>query len=241
MGQGIQQAPMEQGSSGGHALLDVFKVLFEPTAVFERVRERPKFLLPFLVVCAINIVVFFVNLPILKVALKAQAAQAPAGGPDPSKFAPFFAIGIPIGLAIALLIGALLLWVLVSVVGGEGKFGTLLSVTTYASVPSVVALAIVGAIVLQLQGTSQITSPQDMQPALGLDLLAPGAKGFIGAVLKGINPFSIWGLVLTAIGVSTTHRLSKGSGYTVAIIAFAVGVLIGAAFTAMFAGRGGAG
>src|SRR2546422_7062443 len=32
------------------------------------------------------------------------------------------------------------------------------------------------------------------------------------------NPFSIWGLVLTAIGVSTTHRLSKGTGYTVATI-----------------------
>jgi hypothetical protein len=237
MGQGIQQAPVQQGGASS-AALDVFRVLFEPTAVFERVRERPRFLVPFLVLVAINVAVFFVNLPILKVALQAQAAQAPAGAPDPSKMAPFFALGVPIGLAIAFLIGALVLWVLVSIVGGEGKFSTLLSVATYASVPSVVVFAIVGSIVLHLQGTSQITSPQDMQPALGLDLLAPGAKGFFGAVLKGINPFSIWGLVLTAIGVSTTHRLSKGSGYTVATITFLLGVLIGAAFTAMFAGRG---
>ena len=34
MGQGIQQAPVEQGG-GSSAFLDVFKVLFEPTAVFE--------------------------------------------------------------------------------------------------------------------------------------------------------------------------------------------------------------
>jgi hypothetical protein len=78
-----------------------------------------------------------------------------------------------------------------------------------------------------------------MQPAVGLDLLAPGAKGFMGAVLKGINPFSIWGLVLTAIGVSTTHRLSTGSGYVVATLAFVIGLLIAGVLGALFGGMGG--
>ncbi len=236
MGAGMQQPPVEMGG-GGNAWLDVLKVLYEPAAVFERVRARPKFLAPFLAICALQIVIYFVNLPILKVALQAQLAQAPAGAPDTSRFAPLFAIGIPIGLGIALLIGALILWVLVSIVGGEGKFGTLLSVATYASVPSVILLAAVGTIVLHMQGTSQITSPQDMQPALGLDLLAPAAKGFMGAVLKGVNPFSIWGMVLTAIGVSTTHRLSKGSGYVVAITSLVIGLLVGGAFASLFGGR----
>jgi hypothetical protein len=240
MGAGMQQPPVQQGG-GGSAWLDVLKVVYEPTAVFERVRERPKFLTPFLVICAIQIAIYFVNLPFLKVAMQAQMAQAPAGGPDPSKFAALFALFIPIGLGIAFVLGAFILWVLVSLVGGEGKFRTLLSVATYASVPSVILLAIVGTIVLHVQGTGQITSPQDMQPALGLDLLAPGAKGFMGAVLKGINPFSIWGLVLTAIGVSTTHRLSKGSGYVVATASLVIGLLIGGAFGALFGGRMGGG
>jgi len=92
---------------------------------------------------------------------------------------------------------------------------------------------------LQMKGAGDITSQQDLQPALGLDLLAPGATGFVGAVLKAINPFSIWGLVLTAIGVSTTHRLSKGTGYAVATVVFVIGVLIAAGFAGMFAGRTG--
>jgi hypothetical protein len=75
-----------------------------------------------------------------------------------------------------------------------------------------------------------------MQPALGLDLLVPTAKGFLGAVLKGVNPFGIWALVLTAIGVSTTHRLSKGSAYVVATIAFVIILCIGGVF-ASFGGR----
>jgi len=237
MGQGIQQPSVQQ--DGGNAFLDVFKVLFEPTAVFERVRERPRFLAPFIVICALQIAIYFYNLPFMKAGMAAQMANRPAGGPDPSKFLFIGALFIPVGIGIALLLGGLILWLLVSVFGGDGKFATLLSVTAYAAVPSVVLLAIVGTIVLHLQGVGQITSPQDMQPALGLDLLAPGAKGFVGAALKAVNPFGIWALVLTAIGVSTTHRLSKATGYIVATIGFLIGVLIAGGFAAMFAGRAG--
>jgi hypothetical protein len=236
MGQGIQQAPVEQGG-GGNALLDVFNVLFEPTAVFERVRERPKFLLPFLAICAVQVVLYFVNLPFIKAATQAQMAQAqvPAGGPDPMKFLWIGAVAIPIVFAIIYLINGFVLWVLTSVMGGEGKFGTLLSVGAYASIPAVILLSVVGAVVLRIQGVGEITSQQDLQPALGLDLLVP-AKGFLGAVLKGINPFGIWALVLTAIGVSTTHRLSKGTGYVIATIAFVITLCIGGVF-ASFGGR----
>ena len=65
MGQGIQQPTVAQ-AGGGSAWLDVGKVLFEPGAVFERVRERPKFLVPFLVVCAVQLVLYFVNMPFIK-------------------------------------------------------------------------------------------------------------------------------------------------------------------------------
>jgi hypothetical protein len=238
MGAGIQPAPVQQGG-GSSSFLDVFKVLFEPTAVFERVRERPRFLAPFLVVCAVQVVIYFVNLPFLRAGMAAQMASRPAGGPDPANFLWIGALFIPVGIAIALVLGGFILWVLVSLFGGEAKFGTLLSVAAYASVPSIILLAIVGTLVLHMQGVGQITSPQDMQPALGLDLLAPGAKGFLGAALKAVNPFSIWGLVLTAIGVSTTHRLAKTTGYTVATISFLIGVLIAGVFAGLFGGRAG--
>jgi len=220
--------------SGGSSLLDVLKVLYEPSAVFERVREKPSFLVPYLVICAVQIVIYFVNMPFLRAGMAAQFAARPAGGPDPSKFLWIGAVFIPVGFAIGLLIGAGLLWVLVSIFGGEAKFSRLLSVTAYAAVPAVVLLTIVGAAVLQMKGVGQITSPQDMQPALGLDLLAPGATGFVGAALRAVNPFTIWGLVLTAIGVSTTHRLSKQTGYIVATVSFLIGVIITGGAAAIF-------
>ena len=241
VGEGLYWAPsgdlgrrtlVREGVMG--AILDLVKVLYEPGEVFARVREKPTFLLPFVGIVVVQVILGVVNMPFLKVAMQAQAAQAAPGGPDPSQFAAIGLVFIPIVIAIALVVAAFLLWVLVSLVGGEGKFGTLLSVAAYASVPSVILLAIVGSVVLRLQGAEGITSPADMQPALGLDLLAPDATGFLGAVLKGINPFSIWGLVLTATGVSTTHQLSKGSGYVVATTSFVIGLLIAGAFGALF-------
>ena len=232
MGQGIQQAPVEQ-AGGSSALLDMVKVLYEPGEVFARVAQRPRFLVPFLVICVVQAVLFFVNMPFLKAGMAARLATQPAGGPDPSKFLFIGAFFIPVGIAIALVIGGGLLWVLVSVFGGEAKFQTLLSVCAYATVPSVILLGIVGAAVLQMKGVAQISSPQDLQPALGLDLLAPVATGFALSALKAINPFGIWGLVLTAIGVSTTHRLSKSTGYVIATIAFLIGVVIAGGFASL--------
>lgn len=221
------------------ALLDLVKVLYEPDAVFQRVAEKPKFLMPFIGLSVVQVIIGIINMPFLQAAMRAQMAgrTMPEGAPDPTKFAAIGLVFIPIGVAFVLVIATLLLWVLVSLVGGEGKFGTLISVSAYAAVPSVILLGVIGVAILRLRGAGDITSPQDLQPAVGLDLLVPGAKGFLGAVLKGINPFSIWGLVLTAIGVSTTHRLSKQSGYVVATTSFAIGLLIAGGLAAIFGGR----
>lgn len=238
MGQGIQQPSVAQ-TSGGSAWLDVVKVLFEPGAVFERVRARASLLAPYVTIMVVQIILFFVNLPYLKVAIQNQIATQAPGRPLPPAGALvgiglFFLLLI---LTVVFLISGFLLWVLVSLFGGEAKFGTLLSVALYGGVPSAILLSIAGTIVLHLQGPGGLTSPQDMQPALGLDLLAPGAKGFMAAVLKGINPFSIWAVVLTAIGVSTTHRLSKGTGYTVSILAFVIALLIGGSLASLGGGK----
>lgn len=219
------------------AFLDVFRVLVEPTPVFERVREKPRFFAPYLVLAAVQLVLGVVNLPYLKAGITASMAgrEMPAGSPDPANFAFIGIIAVPIVLIIVFLLSALILWVLVSIFGGEGKFATLLSVTTYASVPAVILLSIIGSVVLRLKGVEAMTSPQDLQPALGLDLLAPSVTGFLGAVLKAINPFSIWGLVLTAIGISVTHQLPRNTSYTVATISFVIGTVL----AGVFAGMGG--
>jgi hypothetical protein len=218
------------------AILDLGRVLFEPTAVFERVREKPRFLLPFVALAVIVVVCGTLQLPYIKAAMTAQFAQTPNLPPGTTERALSFAwIGLifgPIVYALILVINALLLWVLVSVIGGEAKFTTLLSVTTYASM-SYILLTLVGLVVLTMRGTEQIAGMEDLQPALGLDLLAPGAKGLALAFLRGINPFTLYGVFLTATGISVTHKTTKSTAYTAAVVQLLITLLVTGALGAM--------
>ena len=217
------------------AVLDLVRVLFEPTAVFERVREKPRFLAPFLALAAITVVIVVLQLPYTKAALAAQFAQTPNMTPEKAeaamKIGPIIGlVAAPIFVALFLLVNALILWVSTSVLGGEAKFTTLLSVTTYAGI-TYTLLQVIGVVVLTMRGAGSITSMLDLQPSLGLDLLAPDAKGFMLGLLRGINPFTLYGMFLTGLGIAVTHKTSKGVAYTAAGIQFVITLLIGAALT----------
>ena len=211
------------------AFLDLFRVLYEPSAVFGRVAEKPKFLAPFIGLAILIIIIAYFTLPYSQAAMASKMAeiaqQNPAAAANAQKFASLGLVIAPIGFAVILVIVTTVLWVTVSVFGGEGKWGTLLSVSTYTAITGILLQAI-GLVVLMMKGVENVTSPQDLQPALGLNLLAPGMKGFMGAFLGGINPFAIWGVVLNAIGIQVTHKTTKGAAYGAAIVAALVLLLI---------------
>jgi len=219
------------------AVMDLFRVLFEPTAVFERVRERPRFLMPAIGLSVIVVIITYLMTPYTQAAMATRIAQMAQQNPQAAaQAAKFQSIGLvfaPIGVFIGLLIGGGLLWLLVMLLaGGDAKFKTLLSVAAYTALPSVL-LQVAAILVLKMKGVESVSSMEDLRPPLGLNLLAPNVTGFTGAILAGINPFTVWGMVLSAIGIQVTHKTSKGGAYTVAIVAMALGVLIGALFAGL--------
>lgn len=219
------------------AVLDLVRVLFSPGEVFERVRERPKFLLPWIGLSVVIILISYLMMPFTQAAIASRMAQLAQQNPQAAANAGnFLWIGIVVGLIFFLLIlfvTAGLLWLLLTLVASaEGKFMTLVSVATYSAVPAIL-LQVVGLIVLEMKGVSAITTPEDLRPPLGLNLLAPSATGFTGAFLAAMNPFTLWSIILTAIGVQVTHKTSKGAAYTAAIVASLLVVLIGSALASL--------
>jgi len=210
------------------AVLDLIRVLYEPAAVFERIREKPRFVAPVATVIAVSLLIGLLLRPFIEAALGpmlAQAAAARGGAPDAGKAALVQILGgaIVTPLFIALIGG--LLWVAVSLFGVDARYRVLTSVAAYTSITYLLQL-LAGFAVLSLRGVASITSPLDLQPAFGLDLLAPGTTGFVGGLLRSINVFSVWGAVLNGIGVMVTHRTSRATGYGAAALAFLVLVLL---------------
>ncbi|MGH7699847.1 MAG: YIP1 family protein [Gemmatimonadales bacterium] len=211
-----------------NAVLDLFRVLWEPGAVFERARERPRVLVPLLVIIGLSVALGLLAMPYVRAGMAAVMAQRPQGAgaaPDPGTLAMFQFIGTAVFLPIYAFLGAGVLWIVVSLFGEQGSYRHLLSVVTYAMILYILQVA-AGVVVLALRGVESITSPQDLQPAFGLDLVFTGATGYLGAVLKGINVFSIWGVVVQGIGITKTHNTSRETGYAAAAVAFVIILLV---------------
>ena len=217
------------------AFLDLFRVLYEPSAVFGRVTEKTRVIEPMIGLVLIQLILTAFSLPYIRALIQYQVSQAPAG----SAANPALALKIgtiaafiagPIFLIIILLVAALLLWVLQAVMNGDAQFGKLLSVTAYASITALLG-GIVGFVVLSMRGAESITSGADLRPMLGLNLLVPDAGKFMTTLLGSINPFGLWGMVLTAIGIKVTHKTTDSAAYTVSVTAFVIGILIASALS----------
>jgi hypothetical protein len=222
-----------------NAVLDLVRVLYEPKAVYNRLSERPRVLVPLLALIvlwiAIQVLLLPFARPIIENAMRTameQRGAPPDRMPNTSMILAISIVTQAIGFALIAAVGGLLLWMFTAISGADSKFGTLFSVSLYGTVPFILQ-SLVAVLVLMVRGSQNITSPADLQPALGLDLLAPASKGFMRVLLGGVNPFSIWGIWLTALGVSITSKTSMGAGWFAAIGKWAVILLIVAALASL--------
>jgi hypothetical protein len=211
------------------AVLDLFRVLYEPAAVFERVREKPHFWAPALTLIVIGLIIAILLRPFYSVAFEAARShltpQQLERAPSAATQAMLALAIVPVNTIVGLLIGALFLWICVSVLGGEAKYKTLLSVLAYANV-TFVLYSVITLVVLEMRGPSSVAAMADLRPALGLDLLYTGDSTFLSVFLNSINPFTIGGIWLAGLGISVTHRISRNTGYAATAIAFLLGSLL---------------
>ena len=226
MGQGIQQAPVEQGGAG-RAFLDVFTLLFDPVPVFNRIKEKPRIIIPWLEVSALLVVLTILTAPYYDAAMQSIRASLPpeqaarmGGGGLVGRL-----IGVPIFLLLGAAIGAGLLWLGVTLSAAQARYKSLLSVLLHSYI-TYGLFAAISLVVLMMRGVQSVSSIADLRPPLGLDLLMPSAGLFAGAVLNGINPFAIWGVWLCGTGVSVTQGISRNTAIVVTAVVYLIGVVL---------------
>jgi len=217
-------------------LLRVVKAMFAPGDAFAEAAPKAPFWGAWLAVTLIFMVTQYLMSPFQmraqELVLQEQGRQIPEA---------MRSMGMIIGLAVTPLItlmiaaiAALVLWVTVSLMGGEGRFKQLLSVNIHSWGPFLIQQFVMFT-VLKMRGLGSMTDPRDMQVALGADLLLPAeTEGFVRAVAAGVNPFSIWGLVITAVGLQVMLKLEKGRAWTVAIVAWIVSLMVGGLLAGLF-------
>ena len=118
--------------------------------------------------------------------------------------------------------------------GGKASFGQVLAVIWYAGLPGLIKL-VLGAV-----GLFAGVAPESFMPGnpagtnLGYYLSPTDTNKILYALATGIDPITIWSLVLTAIGLAIVAGVKRTSGYIAVFGWWAVMLLISVGFTAAF-------
>ena len=119
-----------------------------------------------------------------------------------------------------LIAGGLLLLVS-KIFGGEGSYGQMMAVYAYPSLIGLVKTIVV---------VPLMVSKQTMLVYTGLGILLSDdlLKTFAGQFLAGLDLFTIWQAILTAMGLSIVGKISSGKAYGTVMILVVIAIAIAA-------------
>ena len=218
----------------------IIGVFFSPKATFEDIVRKPSWVLPVVLLTLFSLgVSFSINQRInwrefmsQQIEKSPQAASMSAeqkeqrieGG---AKFSPPFtyAIGL-LGPIIGMLVVALVMWGAYNLLGGANTdFGTSFAITAHAFMTGLLSsLLFIVVLYLKPYGTVDLENPVATNLAA---ILQDDSSKWLVALLKSIDVFTIWTLILLAIGFAATNpkKLRGGKAFTIAFSVWAAYVV----------------
>lgn len=196
-------------------------MITNPTEQFERIKERPVIW----GAMGIIIILFMIGmwLTFLGVDLTGEISNEMGVEIDEELegFIEFFEnvgifLGGIIGPIIGVLISSIIFLLVGKIVNSSVTFRQLFSMNTYIMIITALGVIVNGILFAIFGGESDIVFT-----SLGFIMNGEGPSG---AIANHLEVFSIWNLVLTAIGLEKVARFSKGLAWAVPIIIFIVGM-----------------
>jgi hypothetical protein len=219
----------------------ILGVFFSPGETFQDIVRKPTWVLPVVLLTLLSVAVSFsINQRINWREFMSQQIEKSPGAANMSaeqkeqrieggaKFSPPFtyAIGL-LGPIIATLLVALVMWGSYNLLGSANtNFGASFGITSHAFLTGLVSSPLfILVLYLKPYGTVDLDNP--VAANLGAVLPDDSAKWLV-ALGKSIDIFSIWTLVLLAIGFAATNpkKLKGGKTFSVAFSVWAVFVVL---------------
>lgn len=208
-------------------------VVVEPSATFEEVGQRPRWVVPLVVILAATLVTSFLLMPlwsevqrlgVMARDMPAEQRERALGMMETFKWVGLVAAPIMVGIFTA--IYGLFMWAWGAISGAKNaSFKIAFTALLYAGA-ILVLQAIAQAIVVAVKGAEQVAL-EGGQPTFGLALFI--ARGDMPKLLWGlvqnVNFFSIWHAVVVALAGVYALRMSRGAAYAFAIVVWCVNIV----------------
>jgi len=223
--------------------MSIMDIYFAPSKVFNTIKEKPQWIIPFIIVLVVVAVTAVVTVSLTRETIIAQQEeifeerglseeqieQAKQFTSGPAVVISS-AVSAVIFTAIILLVFALVTNLFIPLFGGDSGFKKVFSVICFSALVTVPA-AILKLIMIAVTESPYVTT--------SLALLVPNlAKtSFVYQLLAGFDFFILWEMILVALGISITNNVVKKNAYTLVFLIWIVSILIGTGLGSIF-GRG---
>jgi hypothetical protein len=150
-----------------------------------------------------------------------------------AKMTRMFAYGSPVlTIIIVAIIAAVLVGTFKLALGAEVKFKQGMAISMYAFLPGIIKALLV-ILTIMIGGGESFTFEHQLASNLG-PLFDPSSP-FLYSIATSLDVFNIWTLILTGIGYSCVTKVKRGTCMGVVFGWWALVVLVGAGFAALFA------
>ncbi len=213
-------------------------MLMSPGRVFDDIRDgRVGWLQPWIIISVLYMVVTFLGLPIQVALLEINPQNLPADAIDQQirvaeSFGWIWVLLTPLGVMLIQLIVAGVSYILVTVLSQRATFRQYLSLSFFTGVPAMLGqLLSIG--ILRFRGLDRIMGPEDARMSFSLRTLAPPDSALLKGLFGSVEFFTVWSMVLLALGLQRVFGMSRGQAIAVLIpiwLIYVVMLVLGEAF-----------
>jgi len=189
-------------------------ILWKPSEVFDKLRDRPRYLLPLIVVALGGLLLELEARPLVEqLLIRTAPKDLPLDQLERglAYFRKAHLIGMlasPVVMFIKWACTAWLIFMTSILVGGRGSYRQTLSLVSFSSV-ILLFESWYSRMVVHLKGIDALTSPRDLDPPIGLSLLKPDLNPGWFTFLNTFNLFEAWFVVLLLLGLARLENISK--------------------------------
>ncbi|MBW3670516.1 MAG: YIP1 family protein [Acidobacteria bacterium] len=245
---GEPAAPAPEGPE--NPLTRLFGVLVSPGETFESIGRKPDWLIPLLVWIAISIAGTMVVMPRLDYEpmyrsmlernsqlTEKQREQQLDRMMEGAELGEKWGVYAPVlTVPLMFLVVGTVFWGALRAFGAENSFRQSLSVTIYAFTPQLLKAITSTAIASTRTTIDARLANALLKSNLGAFLTSPTESPVMFALLGSVDLFTIWTIVLLAIGLSVISKFPAGKVAILVVVLYLVVVLVKVGFAALMGG-----
>jgi hypothetical protein len=239
MEQVISTIPPEEKPMGGAA--KILNIFFEPKRVFESLKIKPTWLVPYIIVALLGIGFFYSTYPYImnqqverirnNDKIPEEQKQMIVEKMTESNHPPLWQLPLaPIGtILVFAILSAIIFFIFNVILGGDSSFRRVFSIYCYSNLIAIPSMIVKLPLIM-------LKKDIGIQTSLALLLSAESKETFLYHVLSGFDIFTLWIVVLISIGLGVLYRYTTKKAFTVVFVLWVLLILITSGLSSLFGG-----